>query len=62
MERKHIGLAARQTKINGEACATEEIGTKGVVLHGSADSCSLEKVSGKKNLQNLGAKSPFGKH
>lgn len=54
MERKHIGLAARQTKINGEACATEEIGTKGVVLHGSADSCSLEKVSGKKKSAKFG--------
>lgn len=53
MEREHIGLAARQMERNGEACATEEIGI-GVVLHGRADSCSLEKVSGKKSAKSGG--------
>lgn len=62
MERKHIGLAARQTKINGKICATEEIRNKRAVLRGSTDSCSLGKNIWKIALQNLGADSPFGKH
>lgn len=61
MERKQIGLSARQTKINGKICATGEIGNKRAAVRGSAESCSLEKNIWKIALCELGGWEPIWK-
>lgn len=59
MERKHAGLAARQTGINGESCATGEMGNERAALGGSTDSCGLENSSAEAGGESLFGKQGF---